>query len=97
MDTINIKLTKENLTKLNTSNKSKKETLQSNKDLPMVTDVLDQLVKFGTVLTYPEGEIDFRRDYRQCPIKTLAVNICSTETGDLAVLHQLYTQVRSVS
>ena len=96
MDTIDIKLTKENLTKLNTSNKSKKETLQSNKDLPMVTDVLDQLVKFGTVLTYPEGEIDFR-DYRQCPIKTLAVNVCSTETEDLAVLHQLYTQVRSVS
>ena len=98
MDTYNIKPTEENLTRvfkaLSISNKPKQKTFQNNEDLPMVTDVLDQLMRFGTVLAYPEGEIDFTA-YRQCPIKTLQVNICSTETTDLTVLHTLHSQVRN--
>ena len=97
MDTINIKPTKENLTKvlkaLSISNKSKQEVSQNNENLPRVVDVLEQWMKAETVLTYPEGAIDFR-SYRQCPIKTLQVNICSTETADKAVLYKLHNQIR---
>jgi hypothetical protein len=98
VETHNIKPTQANLSKvlkvLNTSNKSKPRTFQNNQDLPMGKDVLDQIVRFGTVLTYPEGEIDFK-DYPLSPIKKLAVSICSTETMDLAILHTLHSQIRN--
>ena len=64
------------------------------KDLPTVVEVLNQLVRPGTVLTYPEKEIAFQSS-PQAVVKTLSVNICSTETTDMSALHKLNTQIRN--
>ena len=64
-------------------------------NLPQLTEVLNQLVKPGTVLVYPEKEIIFQNS-SQAVVKTLSVNICSTETADMSALHKLNTQIRNL-
>ena len=63
-------------------------------NLPTVVEVLNQLVKPGTVLMYPEKEIVFQKS-NQAVVKTLSVNICSTETTDISVLHKIHTKIRN--
>lgn len=64
------------------------------KDLPTVVEVLNQLVRPGTVLMYPEKEIAFQNS-PQAVVKILSVNICSTETTDMSALHKIHTQIRN--
>ena len=64
------------------------------KDLPLVSEVLAQLVRPGTVLMYPEKQIIFHSS-PQAVVKTLSVNICSTETTDMSALHKIHTKIRN--
>ena len=63
--------------------------------LPTITGALDRLMKRGTVLKYPERQVTFNES-RLSAVKSLEVNICSTETADMALLHKLYTKTREV-
>jgi hypothetical protein len=68
------------------------------KDLPPLSEVMERLMLPGTVLgalSFPAKPIIFKKAYKTA-VKELAVNICSTETTDLAVLHTLYSQVRNI-
>ena len=62
-------------------------------DLPLITDVLKKLITPGTVLMYPEKEITMESS-PQTAVKTLQVNICSTETKDMSILHKINLQVK---
>jgi len=64
-------------------------------DLPLITDVLENLVTPGTVLMYPEKEVTMESS-PQTAVKTLQVNICSTESNDLCVLHHLHSKVKQI-
>ncbi|OGC51514.1 hypothetical protein A2982_02320 [candidate division WWE3 bacterium RIFCSPLOWO2_01_FULL_39_13] len=64
-------------------------------DLPAITEALDRLMKRGTVLKYPERQITFNES-RQSAVKSLEVNICSTEAEDMSLLRKLYTKTREV-
>ena len=61
--------------------------------LPTITEALDRLMTRGTVLKYQERQITFNES-RLSAVKSLEVNICSTESLDLALLHKLYTLTR---
>ena len=61
--------------------------------LPTITEALDRLMTHGTVLKYQERQITFNES-RLSAVKSLEVNICSTESLDLALLHKLYTLTR---
>ena len=63
--------------------------------LPTITEALDRLMTRGTVLKYPERKITFNKS-GQAVVKSLEVNICSTESQDMALLHKLYTKTREV-
>ena len=63
--------------------------------LPTITEALDRLLTRGTVLKYPERQITFNES-RLSAVKSLEVNICSTETEDMALLHKLHTKTREV-
>ena len=64
-------------------------------ELPTVVETLQKLVKYGTVLEYPEKPIIFESS-PQSAVKKLEVRICSTETLDQSILHKLHTQTRSI-
>ena len=61
--------------------------------LPTITEALDRLMTRGTVLKYQERPIKFIGS-KVATVKFLAVNICSTEAEDMALLHKLYTKTR---
>ena len=63
--------------------------------LPTITEALDRLLTRGTVLKYPERQITFNES-RLSAVKSLEVNICSTEANDIALLHRLYTKTREI-
>ncbi len=67
---------------------------QEQNELPTITEVLDQILKPGTVLVYPEKKMVFKNS-PQVAVKSLEVNICSTEVLDMAILHKLHTQTRT--
>jgi len=64
-------------------------------ELPTVMEVLEREVQFGVVLQYPEKDIIFP-EAKLSPVKSLKVNIISTESRDMAVLHKLHSQTRIV-
>lgn len=66
---------------------------QQKENLPTVIEAIEQLMTPQTVLEYEEAEILFK-DSSQQAVKSLQVNICSTETLDMAVLHKLHSQTR---
>lgn len=66
---------------------------QQTEESPTVVEFLEHLLKPGTVLQFPEKSIIFKNS-PQSAVKSLVVNICSTESIDMAVLHQLHTQTR---
>lgn len=70
------------------------EEKQLERNLPTVVEVLDQLMKPGTVLEFPGKPIQFDNS-KQTAVKSLAVKICSTESQDMAILHKLYTRTRN--
>jgi len=64
-------------------------------ELPTVLEVLEREVHFGVVLQYPEKGIAFP-EAKLSPVKSLKVNIISTETLDMAMLHRLHSQTRTI-
>jgi len=64
-------------------------------ELPTVMEVLEREVQFGVVLQYPEKDIIFP-GAKLSPVKSLRVNIISTESQDLAILHHLHSQTRTI-
>ncbi len=70
-------------------NKEKKE-----EEKPRLIDVLDRLVVPGTVLSYQEEDVTFQ-DTPNAIVKSLKVNICSTETLDQYALHNIHRQIRA--
>jgi len=72
-----------------------KNRSQKSKDqLPSTVEVLKDLVKPGVMLEYPEKPITINTPLST--VKNLAVNICSTEDYDKAILHKLHTQTRLI-
>lgn len=61
-------------------------------ELPQLADVLIKEMGIGTIFTYPEKEIVFPNS-KQSPVKSLKVNIVSTDSKDLATLHKLHTSI----
>jgi len=72
---------------------TKSERIVSDEELPTVAEVLDRELRPGGILIYQERDVIFK-NAAQSAVKTLKVNIVSTESRDLAVLHQLHTQTR---
>ncbi len=71
-----------------------KRELAVNKDeLPTVIEVLERELRPGTVLVYQEKDIIFN-DSSQSAVKSLKVNIVSTESQDMATLHRLHSLTR---
>jgi hypothetical protein len=66
-----------------------------NEELPTVLEVLEREMRPGTVLVYQEKDVVFANS-SQSAVKSLKVNIVSTESQDMAILHRLHMQVRSV-
>lgn len=67
-------------------------------DLPPLSEVMERLMLPGTVLgalSFPAQPIIFKKPY-QTVVKELAVHITSTEMADLALLHNLHTEVRNI-
>ncbi len=71
-----------------------KEELKT-EELPTVEELLEQYYTHGTrlQLKYQEKEIIFNNPLS--PVKSLQVNICSTETQHQTALHKLHTLTRS--
>jgi hypothetical protein len=67
---------------------------KSTDQLPSTVEVLEQLVKPGVMLEYPEKPIIINSPLST--VKKLAVNICSTEVNDMAILHALHSKTRTV-
>ena len=63
--------------------------------LPTITEALDKLVARGTVLKYQERPINFTGS-KGATVKSLEVNVCSTEAEDMALLRKLYAKTREV-
>lgn len=63
-------------------------------DLPTVLEVLQKLMRRGTLLMYPEKPIFFPNTLQS--VKSLSVNICSSETIDMAILHKLHTKTKII-
>lgn len=78
---------------LATSNK--KDRVVSEDELPTVVEVLERKMRPGTIMIYQEKDVVFKNS-SQSAVKSLKVNIVSTEFKEMAVLHQLHTQTRSV-
>lgn len=70
-----------------------KDKGKQEEQLPTVVETLQKLVRYGTVLEYPEKSIIFKSS-PQSAVKKLEVRICSTETLDHSALHKLHTQTR---
>ena len=70
-----------------------KKEIQIN-ELPMVTDLLMQIMTPGTVYSYPGKPVVFN-DSTQQAVKSLKVTFSSTQSTDMAMLHQLHTKVRN--
>lgn len=68
---------------------------QPEEELPTVLEAIEQLMTPQTVLEYPEKEIIFKNSSQQA-VKSLKVNICSTEYGDMTLLHELHSSTRSI-
>lgn len=66
-----------------------------NEEVPTVLEVLEREMRPGTVMVYREKDIIFK-DSTQSAVKKLQVNVVSTESQDMAVLHRLHTLVRSL-
>jgi hypothetical protein len=78
-------------------NKDEKE-----EQIPTIQEALKRLLNLGTVvgqisapIMYPDDPIIFTNSPLSA-VKELKVNICSTETMEMGVLHQLHTQTRSI-
>jgi hypothetical protein len=76
------------------ASRTKKEKLVNEAELPTVAEVLDRELRPGGILIYQEKDVVFKSS-TQAAVKSLKVNIVSTESKDLAVLHQLHTQTRA--
>jgi len=74
---------------------TKKHGVQNEEDLPTVIEVLERELRLGTVLVYRAKDIIFK-NAAQSAVKSLGVTISSMESQDMAVLHRLHSQTRSV-
>lgn len=72
-----------------------KKTRVVNEELPTVIEVLEREMRPGTVLVYQERNVIFKNS-SQSAVKFLKVNIVSTESQDMAILHRLHSQVRGI-
>lgn len=68
---------------------------QSKEELPTILEAIQKLRTRSTVLVYSEKPILFP-DSRQTAVKTLEVNICSTESSNKAILHKLHSKIREI-
>ena len=64
-------------------------------EIPLLTEVLEREMGIGTVFIFQERKIVFQNS-KLSPVKFLKVNIVSTESEDMVVLHRLHTQTRVV-
>lgn len=62
-------------------------------EIPKLSEVLEKEMGTGVVFTFPEKDIIFLNS-KLSPVKYLKVNIVSTESQDMAVLHRLHSQTR---
>ena len=75
---------------------------ENNKQLPTLREALSKLLIPGTVVGEVSTPISFQDDpitFDNSPlsaVKSLKVNIFSTETAEMGALHQLHTQTRTV-
>jgi hypothetical protein len=74
---------------------TKVERIANEEELPTVLEVLEREMRPGTVLVYQEKDVIFK-DSAQSTVKNLKVNVVSTESQDMAILHRLHTLVRSL-
>lgn len=77
------------------ASQTNREVVQNEDELPTVLEVLEKEMRPGTVLVYRETDVIFK-DSSQSAVKSLKVNIVSTESQDMAILHRLHTQTRAV-
>lgn len=68
---------------------------QQKENLPSLSEALQTLITQGTVVQYPEKPIIFKESHHTA-VKTLEVNICSTEGDIKALLHKLHSKTRSI-
>lgn len=64
-------------------------------EIPPLAEVLEREMGIGTVFIFQEREIVFQNS-KLSPVKFLKVNIVSTESQDMSILHRLHAQTRIV-
>ncbi len=67
---------------------------ENQEQLPTVVEVIEKWLTPGTLLKYQAKKITFDK-YPLSVVKSLKVNICSTETVDMGVLHKIQNNVRT--
>jgi|GEM_PF-4261826 hypothetical protein len=66
---------------------------QSIEDLPLLKDVIRQLVKPGTILEHPNTKV-INFDTPQSPVKQLSVKFMSTMDLGFSLLHKIHMEIR---
>lgn len=76
---------------------------ESDNQIPTLKEVLNKIMTPGGVvgnisapISFPDDPISFDNSPLSA-VKTLGVNIYSTETEDMGILHKLHTATRSVT
>jgi len=75
------------------ASQTKEERVKNDEELPTVLEVLEKEMRLGTVLVYRERDVMFKNS-SQSAVKSLQVNIVSTESQDMSILHRLHTLTR---
>lgn len=65
------------------------QTKEEQKDLPTVVEALLLYQTTGTVMEFPEEDIEFKNS-GQSAVKSLKVKVLSTESQDMAILYKLH-------
>ncbi|MBP6913437.1 MAG: hypothetical protein KBC00_02400 [Candidatus Levybacteria bacterium] len=71
------------------------DTKDEQKDLPTATEALLLYQTQGTVVEFLEKDIEFKSS-GQSAVKSLKVIVLSTESQDMAILHNLHTKTYSL-